>query len=94
MDAVDNGARLVHFPVSFFAVVMGLSGLTLAVERMEATLGTPHVWSLGFVVVSVAAFIIIGAFYLTKLLRHRSARSSRNGTIRCASPSSRRSPSA
>ncbi|MBK5950737.1 SLAC1 anion channel family protein [Rhodobium orientis] len=73
MDAVNSGARLIHFPVSFFAVVMGLSGLTLAVERMEATLGVPHVWSLAFVVVSVAAFIIIGAFYLTKLLRHRAA---------------------
>ena len=73
MSAEKKGGRLVHFPVTFFAVVMGLAGLTLAVERLEATVGVAHRLSLGFVIASVAAFAVIAAFYLTKLSRYRGA---------------------
>lgn len=34
--------RLEHFPISFFAIVMGLAGLTIAVEKAE------HLWSWSF----------------------------------------------
>ena len=33
---------LQHFPVPFFAVVMGLSGLVLALHAAEGALGLPH----------------------------------------------------
>ena len=73
MEAAKNGGRIVHFPVTFFAVVMGLTGFTLAVERLEATLGAGHRASLIFVLLSATAFVVISAFYLTKFSRYRAA---------------------
>ncbi|PLX39183.1 MAG: C4-dicarboxylate ABC transporter [Hyphomicrobiales bacterium] len=73
MSTAQSGERLSHFPVSFFAVVMGLSGLTLATERLEKTLGVEHFYSLGLVIAAVAAFVVIAAFYLTKATRYWSA---------------------
>jgi len=73
MEATKNGGRLVHFPVTYFAVVMGLSGFTLAIERLEATLGVGHNISLYFAALAGAAFVVIGAFYLTKFTRFRAA---------------------
>lgn len=68
--ATDGSAvRLKFFPISFFAVVMGLAGWTIAFQRAASLLG----WSpvLGQVVlgVSVLAFITIAALYLTKFVR-------------------------
>lgn len=73
MNEAKNGERLIHFPVNIFAVVMGLTGLTLAVQRLEDTLGTAHGASLPFVIASAAVFLLIGAIYLAKALRYRSA---------------------
>lgn len=64
--------RLEHFPVSFFAVVMGLAGLTIAVEKAE------HLWAWSFkpgsalLALTALAYVGIGLAYLTKFLRHRS----------------------
>ncbi|WP_026379972.1 SLAC1 anion channel family protein [Afifella pfennigii] len=63
-------SRLAHFPVSFFAVVMGLCGLTLALRASEHALhlaGTASTWSL---YATVAIFALIGAQYLAKLAFH------------------------
>ena len=73
MTTTQSGEQLSHFPVSFFAVVMGLCGLTLASERLETTLGVAHKYSLILVVLAASAFIVIAAFYLTKVSRHWSA---------------------
>lgn len=62
--------RLKHFPISFFAVVMGLSGLTLGVERLEMNLGASHSVSLVVLVVALLAFIVIATFYGLKAARH------------------------
>ncbi|MFA6300175.1 MAG: hypothetical protein WC642_13475, partial [Nocardioides sp.] len=35
------GPRLAHFPVTFFATVMGLAGLSLAWGRAAPVLGVP-----------------------------------------------------
>lgn len=38
----SGGPRLAHFPVTFFAVVMGLAGASLAWSRSAAVLGVPE----------------------------------------------------
>ena len=66
-------SRLAEFPISFFAVVMGLSGLTLATRAAEHALGVGSVaspWALG---VSVFVFLLIGAMYLAKAALHAEA---------------------
>lgn len=64
--------RLAHFPVTFFATVMGMAGLTLALHAAEAALGLAVAVSAAVYAVTVALFAVIGAVYLAKALRHPS----------------------
>jgi tellurite resistance protein len=68
---MEGNKRLQHFSIAWFAVVMGLAGLTIAWLRATELLGMP--WAVGAVLrcFTVAAFIAIAALYLGKLLRHR-----------------------
>ncbi|MDJ0930745.1 hypothetical protein [Breoghania sp.] len=58
--------HLKNFPVSFFAVVMGLAGLTLATQRLEHTFGGSALVPLTLLGITILAFIVIAVFYGTK----------------------------
>jgi len=60
-------SRLRHFPISFFAVVMGLAGLTIAWKRAEVVFHPPFAVSSYLEFAAVAAFVAIGLPYLWKL---------------------------
>lgn len=62
--------RLKNFPISFFAVVMGLTGATIAWHRAEALLGWTSGFSIFLLGVSELIFIGILAAYALKALRH------------------------
>lgn len=59
--------RLSNFPVSFFSVVMGVAGLTIATHRLETSFGWPSWGSDGLFVASSAVYLGIGLVYLAKL---------------------------
>jgi tellurite resistance protein len=63
-------SRLRYFPVSFFAVVMGLAGYAITVQRAEAILGLPA--GVGSVLgwVATVVFVLIAGLYAFKLLNH------------------------
>ncbi len=63
-------ARLANFPISFFATVMGLLGLTLATLRLEHFLAVPHRASLAILLVAVAVFVAVAAVYGAKIRRY------------------------
>lgn len=63
--------RLEHYPVTFFATVMGMLGLTLALHAGEAAFGLAHLASRGALGASVGLFALVGAIYALKVLRHR-----------------------
>jgi len=65
--------RLAHFPITFFAIVMGLMGLVLALHSAHEVL--PWVEPLVTVALffGVAVFAVIALFYVAKILRHRDA---------------------
>lgn len=65
--------RLEHMPVALFAIVMGLAGLALAVRQGEHLWGLPHVTSLLFTGIAIAAYVAIALAYSLKFLRHRTA---------------------
>lgn len=65
-----RGERLRHFPVPFFAVVMGLAGLALAWQRAAAVMRLPFDASGGLAVLAAAAFVAILAGYGLKLARY------------------------
>ncbi len=63
--------RLQNFPISFFAVVMGLAGATIAWQRTEALLswqtgiGTTLLWF------TAAIFLILFILYLVKFFKYK-----------------------
>lgn len=66
--SAEHGAnRLEEFPISFFAIVMGLSGLTLATRAaaqalaVDVDVSTPLLW------VTVAAMAAVSVLYLAKV---------------------------
>lgn len=67
------GARLANFPVAFFSIVMGLSGLTLALRRAVVVLALPAVAADAAMWLTAAVFAAIALFYLAKLIRHPGA---------------------
>jgi len=63
--------RLENMPISFFAVVMGLSGLTLAWEQAEQAAIMPFMASPYQAVITAVVFVVLLAFYFVKFVRHR-----------------------
>ena len=65
--------RLAHLPVTLFASVMGLTGLTLALHGAEMRFDLGHGASGAVLAVSLATFLGLSVLYALKLLRHRQA---------------------
>ncbi|NBD28861.1 MAG: C4-dicarboxylate ABC transporter [Alphaproteobacteria bacterium] len=66
-------ARLAHFPVTFFAIVMGLLGLTLALHAADPFWAPAAMLSRVMLWLAVAALGAITLVYLIKALRHPGA---------------------
>ena len=72
-DAPAQEPRLKHFPVPFFAVVMGLMGLTLALHSaahfypVTGPLSTVAMWT------GIVAFCVIALFYIAKAVKYPQA---------------------
>lgn len=71
---MSNTSRIEHFPISFFAMVMGLAGLTLAWEKAN------HVLGLGVSVLPVLlaffalmVFLALAVIYTVKIIRYPAA---------------------
>jgi tellurite resistance protein len=69
----EIGGRLPHLPVTFFAVVMGLAGTSLAWRRAAQTLEVSSFIGETLAWTSLAAYALVGAAYLAKVLLHRDA---------------------
>lgn len=67
---VPTPTRLANMPISFFAVVMGLCGVTLAWAKAEEVLIIPVRASDGLVLFSLAVFALISLGYAAKAVRH------------------------
>ena len=73
IENIFGGNRLRDFPVSFFAMVMGLAGLTIAWEKTAAltvvsgAIGHLLLW------VTLVVFVVLALLYLVKLLRYPGA---------------------
>jgi tellurite resistance protein len=63
------GERIEYYPVTFFAVAMGLFGLTLSLRAAEHAWGLPATASLGALVLSLTALAMIAVAYAVKALK-------------------------
>jgi tellurite resistance protein len=61
-------SRLQHFPVAFFAVVMGLTGLAIAWHKAERVFGLGVQVSDGVLALAVIVFVLLLGLYLAKAL--------------------------
>ncbi|MCG8429136.1 MAG: SLAC1 anion channel family protein [Chromatiales bacterium] len=68
---MENGSRIQFFPISFFAVVMGLAGLTIAWEKAQQTLDLSFKLDGALVPMVSLAFVAILVTYLTKLVKFK-----------------------
>lgn len=62
--------RLAHYPVTFFAIGMGMMGLTLAIRAAERAFAAAHTASTAALILSVAMFAAIAIGYAAKALLH------------------------
>lgn len=68
-----KGPRLSHFPVTFFATVMGIAGLSLAWLRAASVLGAPRSIGESLFWLGLTTFAVVFGAYATKMLRHPTA---------------------
>lgn len=66
----ETEARIANMPISFFSVVMGMSGMTIAWEKAQQVFGM----NLGFINVILVAlttlvFVALGAMYTKKIIQ-------------------------
>lgn len=72
-EPADRAPRLAHLPVTFFAVVMGVAGLSLAWLRASALLGAPVVVGRALFWLAAALYVAVLVAYGAKMVRHREA---------------------
>ncbi len=74
-ETINSQNWLVHFPVMFFAVVMGIGGFTLVVGKVLSLFKLDNFsWIFTILtILSVVLFCGISMLYLAKMIRHYSA---------------------
>lgn len=65
-----TASRLQHVPISFFAVVMGLNGWVIALQRAQGLLGFPLPIGNYLLLLSAAVFVGLVTLYGLKLVRY------------------------
>ncbi len=68
-----SNSRLENFPVSFFSMIMGMAGLSIAWEKAHQTLGLSSALSHGLILATCAIFVVLLLIYTTKIIRYRNA---------------------
>ena len=62
--------RLKNFPIMMFAIIMGLSGLSIVYEKAHEVFGLPSFIGMGLVFFTTLMFLAISIFYSMKLFRY------------------------
>ncbi len=67
---MQSSSRLEHFPISFFAMIMGLAGLSIAWEKAQSSLNLPFQIDSALAPFTGLVFILLLGLYGFKLARH------------------------
>lgn len=65
-----NESRIKYFPISFFAMILGLSGYTIALQKSEELFHFPIHISNYVMVVTFGLALVLGLFYLAKTVKY------------------------
>ena len=66
---MDQNLRLKFFPVSFFSVILGLSGLTIITQKLESIYSFENITSAIFLILTTAIFTVLSITYAIKLIK-------------------------
>lgn len=70
----ENGTasqeRLKFFPIMMYAIVMGMSGLTIMYQKAGIWLGFPSFIGVGLMVLTTLIFIAVSILYISKIIRY------------------------
>lgn len=61
-------SKLEHFPITFFAMIMGMTGLTLVWEKASSVFGAPPIIGHILLILTACLFSILVLVYLLKIL--------------------------
>ncbi len=70
---MQPASRIENFPISFFAMVMGLAGLTIAWEKAQTILHLPLRLNVALAIFTGVVFLTLLLFYTLKLIRYPAA---------------------
>ncbi len=70
---MSTDSRLEHFPISYFAMVMGMSGLTIAWEKAHSLFNLQTNPDGPLAIFTAGLFVLLLAIYTSKLVRYRGA---------------------
>lgn len=70
MPTTTDPSRLKYFPISWFATVMGLSGLSIAWTRAAQVFAVPHWIGSALLAFTVVVFAVLALIYLVKIIRY------------------------
>lgn len=65
--------RLKFFPIMMYAIVMGMSGLTITYQKAAHWLNFPHIIGEVLMYVTTLIFIIVSILYLSKFAKYKDA---------------------
>lgn len=68
-DNMKKECRIKHFPISFFSMILGMAGSTIAFQKAEQILKIPIQLSQYILVSTLIFFGIISIIYLIKIIR-------------------------
>ncbi len=63
--------RIKNFQISFFAIILGLSGLSIAFQKGEIHLGIPGHLSYYFIAITITVFTVLLLLYSLKFIKYR-----------------------
>ena len=70
---ITKYSRIQHFPISFFSMILGLAGLSIAFQKAEKVLQFPVHISWHILMMTVAIFVFMTITYLIKLINFKDA---------------------
>ncbi len=67
---MNKSIRLKYFPMSFFSMILGLAGFTIAFQKVEEILGFPYELSPYVLLTTIFVFAALSIVYLAKIIKY------------------------
>ncbi len=67
---MKKNSRLKNFPISFFSIIMGLTGFTISLQKGIEIIGLKKIFSIFFLFLASSIFVILTLIYLQKIIKY------------------------